>query len=116
VLVRFGKDRYNMGFTGEPAPERRSAEVEEKIGGGGELVSNVGSLVAEAGAGVGQAISTAGDVATLAVDSVQLYRMARNSQRRAAAKAAWYPVLRGTRPWHQINDAEAASAKARPVS
>jgi hypothetical protein len=116
VLVRFGKDRYNMGFTGEPAPERRSAEAEEKIGDGGELVSNVGSLIAGAGAGVGQVISTAGDMATLAVDSVQLYRLARNSKRRAAAKAAWYPVLRGTRAWHQINEAEAAAAKARPVS
>jgi hypothetical protein len=116
VWVRFGKDRYNMGFTGEPAPERRSAEAGEKIGQGGELVSSVGSLIADAGASVGQSISTAGDLATLAVDSVQLYRMARNSKRRAAAKAAWYPVLRGTRPWYLINEAEGALSQARPVS
>jgi hypothetical protein len=58
----------------------------------------------------------AGDLAPLAVDGVQLYRMARNSERRAAAKAAWYPVLRGARPWCLINDAEGASSQARPVS
>ncbi|HUN37410.1 MAG TPA: hypothetical protein VMU95_35890 [Trebonia sp.] len=170
VLVRFGKDRYNMGFTGElgpsvpgarsdaderpapgprsdaegqpvsrpqsvpgahsapgvrsapgerpvpggrpvpgarPVPEWRSAEGQEKIGEGGDLVSSVGSLIADGGAaGVGQSISVAGDLASLAVDTVQLYRMARNRKRRAAAKAAWYPVLRGTRPWYLINEAE----------
>ena len=30
-----------------------------------------------------------------------------------AAKAAWYPVLRGTRPWHLINE---APSQAGPVS
>jgi len=113
VLVRFGKDHYNMGFTGEPAPERRSAEAEEKIGEGGELASSVGSLIADAGARVGQSISVVGDLASLAVDSVQLYRMATNRKRRAAAKEAWYPVLRGRRPWHLINE---VPKQARPVS
>jgi len=108
VLVRFGKDRYNLGFTGEAAPECRSAEAEEKIGEGGELASNVGSLISDAGASLGQSIAVGGDLASLAVDTMQLYRMARNRKRRAAAKAAWYPVLRGTRPWYQINEAEAS--------
>lgn len=112
VWVRFGKDRYNMGFTGEPAPERRSADIEEKTGQGGEIVNNVGSIIADAGASLGQSISVAGDLVSLGVDGLQLYRMARNRERRAAAKAAWYPVLRGVRPWYKINAAEEAPLEA----
>ena len=99
-------------LTGEPAPERRSADIEEKTGQGGEIVNNVGSIIADAGASLGQSISVAGDLVSLGVDGLQLYRMARNRERRAAAKAAWYPVLRGVRPWYKINAAEEAPLEA----
>lgn len=112
VRVRFGKRRYTMWFTGEPAPERRSAVLEEKTGHGGEMLGAVGSMIANAGANLGQSISAGGNLVSLGVDGMQLYRMARNRKRRAAAKAAWYPVLRGVRPWYMIN-AEEASPEAR---
>jgi hypothetical protein len=112
VRVRFGKGRYNMWFTGEPAPERRSAGIEEKTGQGGEIVSGAGSAIASAGASLGQSISVFGNLVSLVVDVLQLYRMARNRKRRAAAKAAWYPVLRGARPWYMINGAKEAPVEA----
>ncbi len=111
VWVRFGKKRYTMWFTGEPSPERRSAGIEEKTGQGADMVSGAGSVIAAAGAGLGQGVAAAGNVVSAGVGIIQLYRMVRNRKRRAAVKAAWYPVLRGVRPWHLINAAGEAPAQ-----
>lgn len=112
VWVRFGKGRYNMWFSGESAPERRSADIAEKTGQGGDIASAIGSVMSDAGASLGQPISAVGNLASVGVDSLQLYRMTRNRKRRAAAKAAWYPVLSGARPWYAINGAQEAPPEA----
>jgi hypothetical protein len=112
VLVRFGKVKYYMWFTGEPSPDRHSANIEEKAGKTGDIVGYAGTVAGGSGASQGQSISTSGNLVSLAVDILQMFRMARNRKRRAAARAAWYPVLAGTRPWSMINAAKATEAAA----
>jgi hypothetical protein len=103
VRVRFRKAGYNMWFTGEAFPDRRSADIEEKTDQAGNVGNAAGTVLTNASIGAGQAISVFGDLLSLAMTILQLSRMMRNRKRRAAAKHAWYPVLSGARPWDMIS-------------
>jgi hypothetical protein len=102
VWAQFGQTKCYVYLTGEPAPERLAAKVEEQAEQVGDTAASAGDQLRDAGAAFGAA-SSLGSGVELIAKSLKLIRFARNKKRRAAARSAWYPVLLGRQPWPLIN-------------